>query len=144
MPALAYPVGSYVPYKGLNGSLLYTSGMIPVTDGKPIHTGKLGADVTLEQAQDCARLCVLNALAWVENYSPSARIKGVDGVSQVIQVRGFVACTADFYDHPKVLNAASDLLVDIFGDAGRHTRAAVGCISLPLNVPVEIDFLFAL
>ena len=96
-------------------------------------------------------MCVLNALAWVKHVAANtysgmknAGQPALDRVSEVLQVRGFVACTSDFYDHPKVLNAASDLLVDIFGEAGKHTRGAVGCPSLPLNVPVEIDFLFAL
>lgn len=144
IPEPAQPVGSYVPYKivdGLYGQpVLYTSGMIPTVDGQPLHTGKLGAEVSMADAQTCARQCVLNALAWVQQGGKG----GLDRVKGVIQVRGFVACTPDFYDHPRVLNAASDLLVDIFSDAGRHTRAAVGCPSLPLNVPVEIDFLFAL
>jgi enamine deaminase RidA (YjgF/YER057c/UK114 family) len=144
LPELAQPVGSYVPYKVVDGlygqPMLYTSGMIPVVAGTPLHTGKLGAEVSLEDAQQCARQCVLNALAWVEQSGKG----GLDRVRGVVQVRGFVACTADFYDQPKVLNAASDLLVEIFGEAGKHTRAAVGCPALPLNVPVEIDFLFAL
>jgi enamine deaminase RidA (YjgF/YER057c/UK114 family) len=148
-------VGSYVPYKflqdGMSGVMLYTSGMIPTVSGVPMHTGKVGAEVTLEQAQECARLCVINALAWVAQAASTrfsglhnAGKPGIDRVREVVQVRGFVACTPDFYEQPKVLNAASDLLVDIFGEAGKHTRAAVGCPALPLNVPVEIDFLFAL
>jgi enamine deaminase RidA (YjgF/YER057c/UK114 family) len=155
LPTPAPPVGSYVPCKVIAGPygpvLLYTSGMVPVINGGPIQTGKLGADVSLDAAQECARLCVLNALAWVKEYAGkqftgilNARRSGIDKVREVVQVRGFVACTPEFADHPKVINAASDLLVDIFGDAGRHTRSSVGCISLPLNVPVEIDFLFAL
>jgi enamine deaminase RidA (YjgF/YER057c/UK114 family) len=146
LPALAPPVGSYLPCKvinlhpmGLARDMLYTSGMIPVEDGLPAHVGKVGDNVSLAQAQECARLCVLNALAWVHQ-----TLRSIDKVSEVVQVRGFVACTPDFQDHPKVLNAASDLLVDIFGESGKHARAAVGCSSLPLNVPVEIDFLFAL
>ena len=142
LPTPAPPVGSYVPYKIVPGAdgraLIYTSGMVATVEGKPLHPGKLGAEVSLEAAHECARQCVLNALAWVNV------AVGLDRISEVVQVRGFVACTADFYDHPRVINAASDLLVEIFGDAGRHTRAAVGCIALPLNVPVEIDFLFAL
>ena len=152
LPELAAPIGSYVPYKLLTGSngpaLLYTSGMIPIVAGKPILTGQVGAGVTIEQAQQCARLCALNALAWVrqaiQGEEGFAGMDGIDSIREVVQVRGFVACGPDFAEHPRVLNAASDLLVEIFGDAGRHTRSAVGCSSLPLNVPVEIDFLFAL
>jgi len=152
LPQPAAPVGSYVPYKLLShGSthLLYTSGMIPTREGQPICTGLLGGGVSIETAQECAQLCLLNALAWVRHavqHKLDARLglSGLDHITEVLQVRGFVASTPGFTQHPQVLNAASDLLVDIFGDAGRHTRAAVGCSSLPLNVPVEIDFLFAL
>ena len=144
LPELAQPIGSYVPYKVVDGlygqPVLYTSGMIPLVDGQPLHTGKLGAEVSIEEAQVGARQCLLNALAWVEQRGKG----GIDRIREVIQVRGFVACTPDFADHPRVINGASDLLVDIFGDTGRHTRSSVGCSSLPLNVPVEIDFLFAL
>jgi enamine deaminase RidA (YjgF/YER057c/UK114 family) len=153
LPELPAPVGSYVPYKILRDRhgphLLYTSGMIPVVDGQPVLTGLVGDGVSIEQAQECARICVLNGLAWVQQAARQTLdgllgLNGLDHISEVIQVRGFVACTPDFANHPQVINAASDLLVDIFGEAGRHTRAAVGCSSLPLNVPVEIDFLFAL
>ncbi len=147
LPALASPIGSYVPYKILRDNhgpaLLFTSGMIPIRDGEPLLTGKVGAGVSIEQAQDCARLCVLNALAWILQ-AIGEGLGGIDRIREVVQVRGFVACTPEFAEHPKVLNGASDLLVEIFGEAGRHTRAAVGCSSLPVNVPVEIDFLFAL
>lgn len=146
LPELSQPIGSYVPYKilnvhpmGLARNLLFTSGMIPVEHGIPARIGKLGESVTLEQAQKAARLCVLNALAWAQQAAGN-----IDHVTEVIQIRGFVACTPDFQEHPSVLNAASELLVDIFGEAGKHTRAAVGCSSLPMNVPVEIDFLFGL
>jgi enamine deaminase RidA (YjgF/YER057c/UK114 family) len=153
LPEPAEPVGSYLPYKLLrdgNGPyLLYTSGMVPLVEGIPARTGLVGAEVSIEQAQECARLCVLNALSWVRYAAKQTLdglfgLNGLDHVSEVLQVRGFVACTPNFYDHPKVINGASDLLVDIFGEKGRHTRASVGCSSLPLNVPVEIDFLFAL
>jgi len=150
LPTPAAPVANYVPYKLVRqvpggSQLLYTSGMIPLANGVPLYLGKLGAEVSLEQGVECARQCVLNALAWVVDAlgGASAEISPLTRIEAVVQVRRFVACTPDFHDHPRVLNGASDLLVEIFGDAGRHTRAAVGCPSLPLNVPVEIDFLFS-
>jgi enamine deaminase RidA (YjgF/YER057c/UK114 family) len=138
LPALALPVANYVPYK-LAGKYLFLSGMIPVVGGQPRCTGLLGAGVSVEQGQDCARLCVLNALAWVNE----ALHGDLERVFEVLQMRGFVACTPEFTEHPKVINGASDLLVELFGERGKHTRAAVGAPSLPLGVPVEIDFLFA-
>jgi enamine deaminase RidA (YjgF/YER057c/UK114 family) len=156
LPQLAAPVANYVPYRFHSplhhikvnepmtfphgNVLLYTSGMIPADGGVPLRTGKLGAEVSLEDGQLCARLCALNAIAWAKQ----ALNGNLDAIAGVLQVRGFVACTPDFYDHPKVLNGCSDLLVEVFGERGKHTRAAVGCPSLPLNVPVEVDLIFQL
>lgn len=137
LPSPPMPVASYVPYK-LHGGLLYLSGMIPVKDGQPLATGHLGGSVSLETGVECARLCTLNALAWCRQ-----ALGSLDQIAGVVRVRGFVACTAEFGDQPKVLNGCSDLLVEVLGAAGKHTRAAVGAPSLPLNVPVEIDFIFA-
>lgn len=134
LPQPAAPVANYVPYK-LLGRQLYLSGMIPVVAGKPLYTGRLGAEVSIEQGVECSRQCMLNALAWVNE----ALHGNVERVFEVIQVRGLVACTADFVDHPSVINGASDLLVEVFGDRGKHTRVASGAVSLPLGVPVEID-----
>jgi len=139
LPAPPAPVANYVPYK-LHGGLLYISGQIPLRNGAPLHTGLVGEQVSLEQGRECARLCLLNGLGWAR----SALDGELDRIAEVLRVRGFVACSAGFGDQPAVANGASDLLVEIFGDAGRHTRSVVGCSSLPLNVPVEIDFLFAL
>ena len=137
LPAPAMPVANYVPYK-LDGTYLFLSGMIPVRDGQPVCTGQLGAGVSIEQGQECARICVLNALAWVY-----AALHGdLESVFEVVQLRGLVACTPEFTEHPKVINGASDLLVELFGERGKHTRVAAGAPSLPLGVPVEIDFLF--
>jgi enamine deaminase RidA (YjgF/YER057c/UK114 family) len=139
LPELAMPVANYVPYK-LRGHHLYLSGMIPVVNGTPLHKGHLGQDISIEQGQECARICVLNALAWAHD-----ALRGDLGqIFEVLQVRGLVACTPDFTDHPKVLNGASDLLVEVFGDLGKHTRVAAGASSLPLGVPVEVDFLFGI
>jgi enamine deaminase RidA (YjgF/YER057c/UK114 family) len=139
LPKLAMPVANYLPYR-LSGTQLYISGMIPTVDGNPRHLGRLGAEVDVAAGQDCARLCVLNALAWVDQ----ALLEANTGGLEVVQIRGAVACTPEFTAHPQVINGASDLLVQVFGDAGKHSRVAIGCASLPLGVPVEIDFLFSL
>jgi enamine deaminase RidA (YjgF/YER057c/UK114 family) len=139
LPQLTMPVANYVPYK-IVGQLLWTSGMIPLVDGKPYVTGRLGAEVSLEQGMECARITTLSALGWAN----VALDGNLERIAQVVQVRGFVASTPDFYDQPKVINGCSDLLVTIFGEKGRHSRATYGSIALPLNVPVEVDFLFAI
>lgn len=157
LPRPAQPVANYLPYKIINVSsaqsmldmmdkrplvnrLLYLSGMIPLQDGAPYRTGKLGAEVSLEDGVTCAQICTLNALGWA-----SQALEGnLDQIIEVVRVRGFVASSPDFYDQPAVVNGASDMLVNIFGDDGKHARAVVGSVSLPLNVPVEIDYLFTL
>jgi len=138
LPKPALPVANYVPYKLVNG-LLYLSGQIPLVAGQPQVTGRLGAEVTLEEGVLCARIATLNALGWIN----SALDGDLERVREVIRVRGFVASTAGFYDQPKVLNGCSDLLVEVFGERGRHTRCAYGTVVLPLNVPVELDFIFS-
>ena len=134
----ALPVANYVPYV-LEGGMLYLSGQVPLVEGKPYLTGRLGENVSIEEGMECARRCTISALAWVRH--------ALDGdlarVRRVVRVRGFVASTPDFHEQPQVLNGASDLLVAVFGESGRHARAAVGSVALPLGVPVEIDFQFA-
>jgi enamine deaminase RidA (YjgF/YER057c/UK114 family) len=126
---------SYVPTRlvpiGDGRALLYIAGQVPVRDGKRL-TGRCPDQVTVEQAQDAARLCALNLLAQVEAAA------GLDNLEQFTQVLGFVLCTDDFGDQPKVLNAASELLVEVLGEPGRHTRAALGASALPGSVTVEI------
>lgn len=134
----AMPVANYLPYR-VHGNLLYLSGMIPVSAGKPLYAGRVGDEVSIEQGRECARQCVINGLGWVRK-----ALGSLNRVESFIRIRGFVACPPGFGDQPQVINGASDLLVEIFGDAGRHTRAAVGSVSLPLNVPVEIDFTIAI
>src|SRR6266852_5492018 len=135
LPIPPAPVASYVPTRlvpiGDGRSLLYISGQVSTEAGKRL-TGRCPDQVTVEQAQVAARACALNLLAQMEAAA------GLDNVEQVTQLIGFVLSTDDFGDQPKVLNAASDLLVDVLGDAGRHTRAAVGASSLPFSVTVEI------
>lgn len=135
----AMPVANYLPWR-IQGSILYLSGMIPVRDGSPIYTGRIGDELSVEQGQECARQCVSNALGWIQ----VALGGSLNRVEAILRIRGFVACPPGFGQQPQVINGASDLLVEIFGDVGRHTRAAVGSVALPLNVPVEIDFTLAI
>jgi enamine deaminase RidA (YjgF/YER057c/UK114 family) len=128
------PVASYVPFTR-SGKLVFVSGQVPLDDaGKPV-TGRLGADVSIEDAQRHARTCALSILAHLRN----AVDGDLDRVTAVLKVGVFVNATADFTAHPQVGNGASELFVLAFGDAGRHARAAVGVASLPAGVPVEVD-----
>jgi enamine deaminase RidA (YjgF/YER057c/UK114 family) len=136
LPQAAAPVASYVPVV-VDGRRAYLSGQLPFVDGKLV-TGKLGDDVSLEQGQQAARACGLMILAQLE----AAGL--LDKVEQVIKLGGFVASTPDFTDQPKVANGASDLMVEVFGDAGRHARSAVGVPVLPLNAAVEVDAIVAI
>ena len=135
LPVPPTPLASYVPIRlvpiGNGRSLLYISGQVSSEGGKRL-TGRCPDQVTVEQAQVAARACALNLLAQMEAAA------GLDNVEQVMQLIGFVLSTDDFGDQPKVINGASDLLVEVFGDAGRHTRAALGTNALPFSVTVEI------
>ena len=133
LPAPAVPVAAYVPCVR-TGSLVYVSGQVPVLDGKPSHLGHLGDNVDLEDGRAAARTCAVNVLAALK-----AELGELSRVRRVVKVTGFVASTPDFTDHPKVINAASELFGDAFGDAGRHARAAIGVAALPLGVPVEVE-----
>jgi len=135
LPAPPAAVASYVPTRlvpiGERKSLLYIAGQVPVVDGKRL-TGRCPDEVSVEEAQLAARACALNLLAQMESAA------GLDNVEQVLQVTGFVLSTDDFGDQPKVLNGASDLLFEVLGEAGKHTRAALGTNALPFSVTVEI------
>jgi len=133
----AVPQANYVPYV-ISGNLVYVSGQVPVVDGEVKFKGKVGDDVDVETAAQAARTCALNIVAQVK----AACDGDLDRVKRVIRLGGFINATPDFTDQPPVINGASDLLVDIFGDAGRHARFAVGAGSLPLGVAVEIDAVF--
>lgn len=135
LPVPAKPVAAYVPTRRV-GNLLYVSGQIPVVDGKPMAKGIVPTDVSVETAKQCARQCVLNGLA-----AAHAAV-GIDQIASVVRVGVFVAATAAFSEHSLIGNGASELLVEVFGEAGRHVRAAVGSSSLPLGVPVEVEFVF--
>jgi enamine deaminase RidA (YjgF/YER057c/UK114 family) len=133
LPAPAVPVAAYVPTVR-TGNLVFVSGQVPVVDGTPSHLGHLGGDVDLEAGRAAARTCAINLLAALK-----AELGELSQVRRVVKVTGFVASTPRFTDAPKVINAASELLGEVFGDAGRHARAAVGVAALPLGVPVEVE-----
>ena len=133
LPAAPRPVGSYVTV-ARSGNLLFLSGHGPLKDGRVTHQGRVGRDLTIEQGQEAARLTGLNLLATVRD-----TLGSLDHVRRVVKVLGMVQCTDDFTDHPKVINGFSDLMVEVFGDAGRHARAAVGMGSLPFGISVEIE-----
>ena len=136
LPEAPAPVAAYVPAVK-SGNLLYLSGQIPFRQGALIATGAVPGAVSLDTAQECAKQCVLNALAVAK-----ANLGSLDRISRVVRVGCFVASDPGFGDQPKVANGASELLQEIFGEIGRHARAAVGSVALPLNTPVEIEFLF--
>ena len=138
LPAAAAPAANYVPYVQAGG-LLWVSGQISQSGGALI-TGKLGADLDVEQGAQAARSCALSLLAQVK----AAADGDLSRLKRVVKLVGFVNSTADFTDQPKVINGASDFLVDLLGDAGRHARSAVSAASLPLGVAVEIEAVFEL
>jgi enamine deaminase RidA (YjgF/YER057c/UK114 family) len=137
LPEVASPLANYVPFLHLDGQL-FVSGQLPLQGGRIAVVGKLGADLGLEQGQAAARLCLLNVLAQAKR-----ALNDLDRIVQCLRLNGYVNTSPDFTDHPKVINGASDLLVELLGDKGRHTRIAVGCASLPLGAAVEIDAIFA-
>ena len=132
LPEVAKPLASYVPAVR-SGNLVFTSGQLPTQTGKLAETGKVGADVTPQQGKALARICVLNALAAVDS------LVGIDAVARVVKVVGFVASAPGFNGQPGVVNGASDLLTEVFGDRGSHARSAVGVSELPLDAPVEVE-----
>jgi enamine deaminase RidA (YjgF/YER057c/UK114 family) len=137
LPEAKPAIGSYVQFLHLNG-LLFISGQLPLKDGKLVAEGKVGADLDLAQGQAAARACAINILAQAKT-----ALGDLDRIVQLLRLNGFVNAAPNFADHPKVLNAASDLMMEILGNKGLHTRIAVGCASLPLNAAVEIDAIFA-
>lgn len=136
LPNPPAPVAAYVPFVQ-EGNLLFVSGQIPSAEGKVRFTGKLGETVNLETGQEAAKLCAINLLAQAE------AAVGLEKITRVVKLTGFVACAPGFTDHPKIINAASELMQAVFGDAGKHARAAVGAPSLPLDASVEIEAIFA-
>lgn len=136
LPETPKPLGSYVPFVR-TGNIVYMSGILPLTNGKLARTGKVGKSVTPEEAAGDARTCAINALAIMREAAGS-----LDKVRRCVRISGFVASAADFSGQPGVINGASDFMFEVFGDAGRHARSAVGVNVLPLDSPVEIEFIF--
>lgn len=135
VPQVAAPVAAYVPAVR-SGSHVFTSGQLPMRDGQLLLTGKVGAEVSQEEAVDCARQCALNALAAVR-----AEVGELSAVRRVVKVVVFVASSPDFTAQPQVANGVSELLGEVFGEQGRHARSAVGVSVLPLDAPVEVELL---
>ena len=135
LPTVAAPVAAYVPAVK-SGNLIFTAGQLPVVDGKLVKEGKVGSDVTAEDAKKLAQICVLNALAAI------SLVADLDQIERVVRVGGFVNCAPGFTAIPGVVNGASELLIKVFGDVnGKHARTAVGVAELPLNAAVEIELL---
>ena len=135
LPDVVAPVAAYVPAVR-TGDYVYTAGQLPLVDGELPATGKVGAGVGPEQARELARTCALNALAAV-----AAVTGGLSSIRRVVKVTAFVASTAGFTGQSQVINGASELLLEVFGDAGRHARSAVGVAVLPLDAPVEVELI---
>lgn len=138
LPAAPKPVASYVPVT-THGQIAFVAGQVPLEEGKPLATGRVGEDVSVEEGQLLARRCALQALAVLKE-----ELGSLDRVRRILKVTVWVASSETFTEHPKVANGASDLLVDVFGDPGKHARAAVGAPSLPLGVPVEVEMVVQL
>ena len=138
LPIAAAPVAAYVPAVK-SGNLVFTAGQLPVVDGKLLKEGKVGRDVTAEEAKELAQVCALNALAAI------SLVADLDQIERVIRVGGFVNCTPGFTAIPGVINGASEFLIKVFGDVnGKHARTAVGVAELPLNAPVEVEVIVQL
>jgi enamine deaminase RidA (YjgF/YER057c/UK114 family) len=135
LPDAPDPIANYVSIQR-SGNLLYLSGAGPMINGKPIYAGKVGAEVSAEEAYDAARIAGTNLLASLKRYLGS-----LDRVGQVVKLLGFVASATDFYEQPKCINGCSDLLVEVFGERGKHARSAVATPVLPMNLPVEIELI---
>lgn len=134
LPEVVAPAGAYVPAVR-SGSQVFTAGQLPMVNGTLAAAGKVGAEVSTEDAKGHARTCVLNALAAVDG------LVGVDSIARVVKVVGFVASADGFTDQPQVINGASEVLGEIFGEAGQHARSAVGVAELPRNTPVEVEMI---
>jgi enamine deaminase RidA (YjgF/YER057c/UK114 family) len=135
VPDVVIPVAAYVPAVR-TGSYVYTAGQLPVRDGELMRTGKVGSEVGVDEANECARQCALNALAAVRS-----QVGDLSAVTRVVKVVGFVASAPGFTAQPQVVNGASELLGQVFGDSGQHARSAVGVAVLPLDAPVEIEMI---
>ena len=139
LPDAPAPAANYVPYT-ISGKLVFVAGQLPFRRGQVAIKGQVGAEVSVAQGQEAAKLCALNLLAQAK----AACGGDLDRLGRCLKLGGFVACTPDFGDHPEVVNGASDLIVQAMGEAGRHARFAVGCASLPRHAAVEVEAIFEL
>jgi enamine deaminase RidA (YjgF/YER057c/UK114 family) len=135
LPPVAAPVAAYVPAVR-TGSYVYTAGQLPLAEGKLLATGKVGAEISAEEAAGLARACALNGLA-----AAASVAGGLSAIRRIVKVTGFVASSPGFTGQPQVLNGASELLLEVLGEAGRHARSAVGVAELPLDAPVEVELI---
>lgn len=135
LPIPPKPAGSYVPVV-VSGNLVFVSGQIPIQDGKVMFTGRVPTEKSIQEAQQAARLCAINILAQLK-----ANLGSLERITRILRVSGFVNSDAGFSEQPKIINAASDFLFEIFGENGKHSRIAIGASSLPLNSTVEIDMI---
>ena len=135
IPTPPNPAGSYIPVV-TTGNLAFVSGQIPMKDGKVVFEGKVPENQSVESARDAAKICIINGLAQLK-----ASLGSLDKITKFVRISGFVNSNPNFAEQPKVINAASDLLVEIFGDMAKHSRIAVGVANLPLNSTVEIDMI---
>jgi enamine deaminase RidA (YjgF/YER057c/UK114 family) len=135
LPKVTPPLAAYVPAVR-TGRYVYTAGQLPVVDGQLLATGKVGADLGTAEAAALARTCALNALA-----AAASVAGGLDGIKRIVKVVGFVSSATDFTQQAQVINGASELLIEVFGEAGRHARSAVGMAVLPLDTPVEVELI---
>ncbi len=138
LPESPKPLGSYIPVVR-TGNLVFLSGILPLVQGKLLRQGKVGENISIDEAREDARIAAINALSVLKSNTGS-----LNNVKRCVKITGYIASASDFTEQPRVLNAASDLLFEIFGETGRHARAAVGVNVLPLNSPVEIEFVFEL
>lgn len=134
LPPAPKPVAAYVP-SVRTGNLVFVAGQIPMREGKLVHQGRVGVEVTPEQGVACARQCAINGLAVIREACGS-----LDRVKRIVRLGVFVACDAGYHEQPKIANGASELMLEVFGERGRHARAAVGANDLPLGAPVEVEF----
>ncbi len=135
LPEVPKPVAEYIPAKKI-GDLVFTSGQGPIKDGKFIYVGKIGGEVSLKEGYESAKICAINCLAAIKSV-----IGSLDKIDEIVKVKGYVNSTSDFYRQPEVVNGASELIVKIFGEKGKHTRSALGTSVLPGNIPVELEMI---
>lgn len=138
LPECPSPAGAYVPGVRLDNGLLFVSGQTAIQDGKVISSGRVGENVSVEEAYEAAKLSVLRLLA-----EAKAVLGTLDRIERIVKVNGYVNCVGEFKEHPKVINGASEFLLEIFGDSGKHSRTAIGVSALPDNAPVEVEMIIA-